>query len=193
MTELLRLHYTTAQSWVSATRATWPSANRLLLDISVRNGRRGRVLGSWCIEASGVLEYRVSDVNGGGLRIYGRGHPTVKQHHDQIENLAFSGAVANRADLMGQLWAAHYDLVDDWIPVERYLAPPEQLLARLARGEGRLTRGPRFLMRCYERVLRRNGLGASRRIVRPASKAAARVLHFGSSFVIARQFTCHER
>jgi hypothetical protein len=111
----------------------------------------------------------LTDADGGGLQLSGGSHPVLRQYTDSVAALRLKGPVANVAPIIGELWAAHVALVDDWIRPERYLGPPKELQARLASHRRTVCRGPAFLVRHYARILARRGVGVS-----VASSAARR-------------------
>ena len=188
MKKLLRSFAANPQSWINVTGASWLGANRLVIHLSLQRGRRGSVVQRWDVEARGVRDVHIVDTNGGGLQLSGARHPAARQYLDEYDVLSFKGPVANVNALVGELYVAHEELVDDWISLDKYL-PSARLLASLfSRNRGRLCRGPRFLLRRYEHVLRGNGLNTARRAVKRSQPRNAHLLHFGASFVVAERF-----
>jgi hypothetical protein len=178
-------------SWVYLSDATWSSNHRFVLRFTVRSQRRGPVVGRWSIRATGVREFSIRDADGGGLQLSGGLHPVLRQYTDSVAALRLESSVVDVAAVVGDLWAAHVALVDDWIHPERYLGQPRELQARLAKRRRTVCRGPAFLVRHYARTLARRGQAvsvASSTQRRPA-RSRPRLLHFGSSFVVANSFT----
>ena len=155
----------------------------LIVSLAVRKGKTGQRLGSWEIRCRGVRELQISDLSGGGIRLYASGHPAANQFVSPMVRLSCAtGDHTVRA--LGTLAAAHLAATDDWIPVERYLPLGSCANGRVA------VRAPAFLARVYVRALRKAGFGVrlSPRQSPPRSRKHPRVLHLGNSFVIADAF-----
>jgi hypothetical protein len=141
------------------------------------------------VTATGLREYHIENVDGGGLRLSGVSHPVVRQHLDVRGSLRFRGVTKSADHLACEIWAAHVKAVDDWIPPDRYLPSIPTLAEILAAGRGILCRGPRFLLRQYGTVLKRAGIRVTiATSSRRSSRRRARLLHFGQSFVVAANF-----
>lgn len=188
MKDLLRSYATIPNSWINAVAVSWPATNRLVIHLSLRRGRRGAVLQQWNVEARGLHDFHIVDVNGGGLSLTGGSHPAVRQYVDKHEALHFKGRCVNTDAIIGELWIAHTKAVDDWIRVDRYLPSGRQMAKLFSRNHGRLCSGPRFLVKRYEEVLRRNNVSTTRKPIKTSTSHRPRLLHFGASFVIAEQF-----
>jgi hypothetical protein len=188
MNKLLRSFAAIPQSWVSVTGVSWLAANRLVIHLSVQRGRRGPVVQRWDVEARGVRDVHIVDTNGGGLQLSGVRHPAARQYADEYEALSFKGPVANVNALIGELWVAHSETVGDWISLDKYLPSARQLAKLFSRNRGRVCRGPKFLLRRYEQVLRHNELSTVRRSVRRSRSRRAQLLHFGASHIVAERF-----
>jgi hypothetical protein len=81
--------------------------------------------------------------------------------------------------------------VDDWIPFDRYLGAADSLVDRLTSARSWQFSAPRFLSRVYARVLKDLGIRVQ---VLPnlgarSSSTRLRVLHFGESYIVAKDFT----
>src|SRR5271166_5142473 len=111
----------------------------LELSICVHKGRRGRPVEAWRIKCLGVLEFQISDVDGGGLALYSGTNPAARQFVARQVVLRWSGGDATSA--IGAICQAHTDAVDDWIPMDRYLD------IRAIADQKFVCRGPVFLMR----------------------------------------------
>jgi hypothetical protein len=125
----------------------------------------------------------VSDLDGGGIRLYASSHPVAKQYSAPIATLQWKPN-GRGAEALGTLLTAHTRLLDDWVPFERYTSP-RRIEASLV-----IWRGPDFVMRAYARALR--GMGLHTKIVlKQARRRASRLkcLHFGSSYVVGNRVT----
>ena len=91
MRQLLRSIYAKPKAWVRLLGVSFPKRSVLLLHLSLDASRGGRSLGTWKVEATGLLEYHISDSNGGGLRLSNRHHPAARQYTDSVESLRFEG------------------------------------------------------------------------------------------------------
>ena len=152
------------------------------LTLVLLKGRRGGVVGSWRVRCRGVRELHITDLNGGGIRIYQATHPAARQYSARRVRLKWCPG-GRGAEALGVLLSAHRKMVDDWVPFDRYTAP-------FPAGASVVTwRGPDFIMRAYERSLRRLGLQAE---VLPQRQQRSgprlRCLHFGDSFIVAASF-----
>jgi hypothetical protein len=171
--------------WVSV-ESVASSRRRLDLALVVRRGGRGRVLARWMFRCVGVREVKLSDIDGGGLRLYSRDHPVVRQYTDRRASLRLSTGT-DHAEALGVLYEAHVAAVDDWIPFDRYCP------ASARKGVALVLRGPAFLLRRYAAALRRVGHRPAV-VVRPKSVRSEnpQALHFGSSYVVAARFVATE-
>jgi hypothetical protein len=155
----------------------------VVLSLALRDGKGGQWISGWDVSCIGVREISVSDLDGGGIRLYGSSHPAAKQYATRTAQLRCRPD-AKRSAILGALAAAHVATVDDWIPVDRYL--PMQAAAK----GNVLVRAPDFLVRAYAKAL--NKLGVVARVSGVARKGhrkpAPRVLHLGNSFVVADRF-----
>jgi hypothetical protein len=158
-------------------------AGGLEIEFSVLAGRNGRPTSKFALACKGVLEASFSDLGLGGLRLYSPDHPAARQYAARKATLRWSPG-EQPIDVLGALVRAHTTAVDDWIPVERYLS--DQFSER----RQPMCQGPEFLLKVYAQTLRALGLRC-RVTVRPrpvAARKRPRVLHFGASFVVAREF-----
>jgi hypothetical protein len=169
-------------SWVRAESVSYLTKG-IELRFVVLSGRRGRPIARWRITCNGVRELCISDLDGGGIRLYPSSHPAAKQYSADSMELQWTPS-GRAAEALGALLTAHERLLDDWVPFERYTSPvPRQ--ATVVRW-----RGPDFVMRTYGRALRKLGL-STKLLPRQARRRAAgvRCLHFGDSFVVSERFT----
>jgi hypothetical protein len=132
----------------------------------------------------GVREVNISDFDGGGFAIYSSKSAAARQYTAAQAELRWPES-ANQAVVLGTLYQAHVAEVDDWIPFERYA--PVNPYTRIAER----CIGPAFLLKSYARRLKADGIEGrvTLKKSRVASKSRLRVIHFGSSFVVAERFT----
>jgi len=156
----------------------------LELCIAVHKTRRGRKVETWRIRCLRVREFKIEDVDGGGFDIYATTHPAARQFVAPQASLRWTGSDDKVIETVGAIYHAHVDTVDDWISFDRYLE------ARLISGK-KFVRGPAFLLRSYAKALRAIGMKTqltSRKNKGRVKMARPKVLHFGSSSVVADQF-----
>ena len=154
----------------------------LELFIAVHKGRRGRRVDAWRIRCLGIRDFQITDFDGGGLAIYPSTHPAARQYVARQARIRWSGCDHDEA-ILGVLCLAHREAVDDWIPIDRYID-----IRDISEKEF-VCQGPDFLMRVYAKALR--ALGAQVQVTllrRKAETGRPKVLHFGSSAVIAARF-----
>jgi hypothetical protein len=165
--------------------AQWSETLRLTLRFQLDDGESRS---TWRLRFDGVLEYKLADVFRCGLNIWHEDHPAIDQYTQQHEYLHFAGVAADPDRVVGQLWAAHRKLVDDWIPFECYLegGPLRELLAS---SSGLLATGPTFIVEKYAEVLSANGCQPIRKVVRAPRVRRASLAHFGESYVIAEEIS----
>jgi hypothetical protein len=172
------------QGWVRVLTMAW-RASALEVVIAIDERRSGRMRECWKVTCKKVREYKITDVNGGGLALYDQSHPLVRQHSDEVATLRFSGRAAQPAAVLGRLLCAHGQVSDDWISFDTYSGEPEALLRSLENGSGKLATGPRFLLEAYAQVLRESGLRPNLRTSREGRRGKLVALHFGNSCLVA--------
>ncbi len=159
-------------------------SNGLELCFGIHKGKSGRKTDSWSVTCLGVRELHVTDLDGGGLRLYSNTHPAARQYSARTVELRWTG-ISDQTAAIGALYGAHTDLTDDWIPFDRYAD-----IRAISSGKF-ICRGPDALMRAYAKALRAKG-GRVKVTIRGTSKAKLarpKVLHFGESFVISDAFS----
>lgn len=151
------------------------------ISFGIYASRRGRKNITYLVACEGVREIKLSDFDGGGIRLYPRTHPAARQFGIQAK-LQWP----SRVDLgvnVGALYTAHEKLVGDWIPFERFAEIRQTKTARHCLG-------PLFLLRAYARELKSSGEEATVRSLGKSNvKLLPRVLHFGESYVVADRFS----
>ena len=153
----------------------------LELCICIHRGKRGRRAEAWRVRCLGIREFHIADMDGGGLAIYPSTHPAARQYMARQVELRWSGG-EDYSTVLGALYQAHMDAVDDWIPIDRYID-----IRRISVHKA-TCRGPDFLMRAYARALRRLGLQPKLAVRKNRKKrkiVGPRVLHFGDSSIVA--------
>jgi hypothetical protein len=159
----------------------------LVLSLVLRKGKMGRRLGEWRVHCRGVREFHISDPTGGGIRLYSSGHPAARQYTAPKARLRCRPQ-GSRTDMLAALAAAHLAAVDDWVPIERYLP-----MAQAPNGAF-IVQAPDFLVRAYARALRRLGISVRTSLTRPGkARTRPKVLHLGSSYVVAESFEAQAR
>ncbi len=182
LTKVIRAIQTKPDGWLHV-EAIQKVGTGVVLSLALREGKGGQWISAWDVCCSGVREISVSDLEGGGIGLYGSSHPAARQYATGMAKLRCRPDGKGSA-ILGALASAHVATVDDWIPVDRYL--PMQAGAK---GDF-LVRAPDFLVRAYAKALER--LGVVARVSAVARKGrrspAPRVLHLGDSFVVADRF-----
>ena len=174
--------------WVRMTSCRWIE-DAIELQLEIDEGQGGRPLAHWIVRCFEVGEHMLCDADGGGLQVSGSDHPVVRQHLDPRTSLFFGASPTPGSDVVGGLFSAHRDLVDDWIAFDRYLNLSRPLEELLVSGSGMIATGPRFLLQAYANVLDRAGMEASLVDVAKAQRVPPlHVAHLGESYVVARRF-----
>ena len=152
------------------------------LSFSVHKGRRGRRVDAWRIGAWKIHQASITAMDFGGLALYSSTHPAAREAVARQAEVRWSGA-NDDAVLMGALYKAHTEAVDDWIPFDWYSR------IRAISGGKFAIRGPDFLMRAYAKALR--SIGKQTQVIlrgRNQKTERPRVLHFGDSYIVADTF-----
>ena len=160
------------------------TSKELVLLFGVFKGRSGRRVDAWRIECSEVQEARITEWDGGGIAVYPSKHPAARQYLARQAEVQWTTSTdENEPSLVGALYEAHMDVVDDWIDFNEYSSVQSKTK------NIRTCQGPEFLMRAYAKAIR--FVGKHPKIVlgrRPEIARKLRVLHFGSSHVVAAGF-----
>jgi len=176
------------KSWVRVAQVRY-MPNSLELALTIHKERRGRlIVDAWTIFCLGVREAHITDFDGGGLALYRSTHPAGRQYTARRAVLRWDSR-GDTGKMLGTLYGAHIDAVDDWIAFDRY---GFGTWTRPALTKDKLVlRGPDFLMRAYAKALHANGESPHLRLqpLRKRKPVALRTLHFGDSFVVAAGFT----
>jgi hypothetical protein len=152
------------------------------LSFSVHKGRRGRRIDAWRIRCLEVHEAKITAMDLGGMALYSSTHPAAREAVARQAEVRGGGS-SDQALLMGVLYKAHTETVDDWIPFDWHSS------IKAISGNKFAIRGPDFLMRAYAKALRSIGK-QPQVILRGRNRKASRpkVLHFGESYIVADTF-----
>ncbi|MGC9948834.1 MAG: hypothetical protein ABSF64_20900 [Bryobacteraceae bacterium] len=187
--------YTIPGCWVRAPRIrTIPGG--LEICFAIHKGKRGKKVDDWIVACRGVHETKITDLDGGGLGVYGTSHPAAYQYVARQAELRRPRG-SDELKVLATLFSAHRATVNDWIPFERYVFTDGPwdgrrfpLIFAPGVGDWFVCRGPDFLLRAYAKAL--ESIGEPVRMTlrgRPKSKSLRPgVLHFGSSYVFANEF-----
>lgn len=154
----------------------------LVLSFGIHKGKRGARIEAWRITCIGVHEANITAWDLGGLALYSSTNPAAREHTAPQARLRWSGAV-DEVLLLGALYKAHSEAVDEWIPFESYSS------VKSIPKDGFVCEGPDFLMRAYAKALR--SIGKQPHLIlgrRKGKNLHPRVLHFGTSHVVADKF-----
>src|SRR5262249_21759467 len=94
----------------------------LELCFGIRRGRRGNTIATWVVHCFGVHEAKVTDLDGGGIALYASDHPAARQYTTPWSELRWPRETNQKA-VLGTLYDAHINAVEDWVPFERYVLP----------------------------------------------------------------------
>lgn len=163
----------------------------LELCLGVHRGKRGKTVAAWAVKCLKVHEVKITDLDGGGIALYGPDHPAAKQYATRWRELRWPRD-SNLAEVFTTLYGAHIETTDDWVPFERYVFPnmPYTRGFQSRSGKEYVCRGPDFLIRAYAQALRKKGEIIRVIRLKTGSKRRGRptVLHFGRSYVVAEDF-----
>lgn len=164
---------------------------------SVHQGQRGRWVNRWSVMCRRVHEAKITDMDGGGLSVYASTHPAARQYIARRAELRWP-RTCDEAKVLLALYRAHTEAADDWIPFDRYLSIEtpwtgtsfQPHFAPIS-GNNFVCRGPDFLVRTYAKALETIGerVHLTLRRVQKLKPTQPKVLHFGSSYVVADTFT----
>jgi hypothetical protein len=164
---------------------------------SVHKGRRGKRVDEWIVNCRGVHETSISDFDGGGLLLYPGAHPAAHQYVARRAEVRWP-RTCDEAQVFLALHRAHTKAAGDWIPFDRYLQMETPWAGNSSQphfatvsGSNFVCRGPDFLVRAYAKALKAVGEQATLTLRHvPKSKSTPpKVLHFGTSYVVANAFT----
>jgi hypothetical protein len=183
--------------WLNLISAEWVGDD-LKLNFALKDLSENTIVSNWIVKCIDVLQYIISDAHGGGLNYHDDDHPAIRQYTDPQVMLHFNGKSKSAFQVIAELWSAHRNLADDWIPFVTYLNGSDKLFELLDSGYGLLSSGPKFLIDEYESVLNKNSIGTSRTKESPFKRwvdgqfetinMPLAMIHFGESFIVAKEF-----
>jgi hypothetical protein len=169
---------------VLLTAAVWRTDS---LGLSFRVDHGDNINTSWVVECSGLIEHLITDSNYQvGLNARSSDHPLLDQHTQSRHGLYISVAPSDPDKVVGQLWQAHREAADDWIPFDRFINHELPLRTLLSSGNALISTGPRFLVSAYRAVLENAGCRTSEITAAKPRVSVAQMIHFGESYVIAK-------
>jgi len=116
---------------------------------------------TWQIDCVGVREFLLRTLSFDSLRVESV-HPILLTFNELFAELYFYSSPTNPSELIGELFEGHKELVDDWIPFERFLSQqPGGLPKILSAQSGMLASGPQSIIRKYAGILTRHTVAHS--------------------------------
>lgn len=192
----IRLVSSIPDSWVRVEQVRRMPGG-LEVSFSVHKGQRGKRVDGWSVTCRRVHEAKITDFDGGGLRVYSATHPAARQYVARRAELRWPRN-CDEAKVLLALYRAHTKAADDWIPFDRYLSIEtpwtgtsfQPHFAHIS-GSSFVCRGPDFLVRTYAEALEAIGerVQLTLRRVSKLKPTQPKVLHFGESYVVADAFT----
>jgi hypothetical protein len=164
---------------------------------TIHEGQRGKRTGGWKVTCRGVREAKITDIDGGGLRVYSATHPVARQYVARRAELRWP-RTGDEAKVLLALYRAHTKASDDWIEFDRYLqietpwtGTSFQPHFAPVSGSNFVCRGPDFLIHGYAKALEAIGERVQLTLRRgpKLKQKQPKVLHFGQSYVVADVFT----
>ena len=167
----------------------------------IHKGQRGKRVAGWNVTCRKTHEAKITEMDGGGLRVYSSSHPAARQYAARRAELRWP-LTCNKAEALVALYQAHSKVADDWIPFDQYLfldrawdGSPLLIESGPVPGKNFVCRGPEFLLRAYARALAAIGEEVKLALKGAAKPKAIRpkVLHFGGSYIVADVFSAERQ
>ena len=183
--------------WMRLIQTAWLE-NKLELVFELNVDGNESSIQKWSVVAKNIHEYKIFEAYDCGLNHCIADHVAIRQFTDNRAKLFFNGKATNPEQLLGGLFEAHYDCVDDWIEFDRYININSNLSKLFSDGYGLLADGPLFLLEKYSDVLRAQGISWS--ITNKSNPSYwengafheysknLEMIHFGGSYVVADEF-----
>jgi hypothetical protein len=180
-------------------RLTSAESNRetLRLSLHITGDEYPDVHQNWQVLCSAVKEHSLSLGNHSDLKLFDD-HVLLWPHLARRTSTSFYGKVENPLAVIGALYERHKELVDEWLPFDRFLNSDIGLPELISGGFGMLAEGPEPLVLAYEEVMRAHGFSTSHLDpTKPVywgghewigQTTAAFVLILDDSYVVAEQF-----
>ncbi len=173
--------------WVSLSEARWHEG-RLALVFSVASGQGGDVRSAWTVSCEDVLEFSISEADGGGVNFYVEGHPAIGRYSEPVGHVNLNLPVESPFEAVGVLAVAHEEASNGWIEPSEIFGSWIELVENLESGNDRVASGPKSLIDAYVRALDEIGVRTNVVYQSVVPSSAPCLLHFGSSFVAAGTF-----
>jgi hypothetical protein len=87
-------------------------------------------------------------------------HILLKEYFESEFRLGFRGKADKPALVVGELYRAHFEIAENWIPFNSYLNDLE-VTRLIEEGFGTLAVGPKTFINLYDSILQRNGISTS--------------------------------
>lgn len=151
----------------------------------------------WKVECKDFIQRRICDNFFSSFDIFEE-HVLLWEYNQPTADLYFKGTTENVSGLIGELYLKHLNITQDWIPSTEYFNDLVDIKDLIMSGYGLLANGPLKIIQRYSEVLSKFNIIPSiisNGIVRYWDGASwvngpepYRVLVFGSSYVIAKEF-----
>jgi hypothetical protein len=167
------------------------------VSFGIHQGQRGKKVERWIVSCRKVHEAKIMELDVGGLAVYSSSHPAARQYAARHAELRWP-LDCDKAEALVALYRAHLEVAGDWIPFDQYLfldkawdGSPLVLRPGPVSGKKFVCRGPEYLLKAYAKALEASGVEAKMTVKNTAGPKLIRpkVLHFGSSYVVADVFT----
>jgi hypothetical protein len=84
----------------------------LELCLGIHHDKRGKTVAAWAVKCLGVHEVKITDLNGGGIALYGSDHPAAKQYAARWSELRWPRD-SNLPAVFTTLYGTHIETTDD--------------------------------------------------------------------------------
>ena len=170
-----------------------PSQGSAVLELLLARSDRPRAdVRRWCIQAQGVLEFKVVSHEVESIELLQR-HPLLWTYDQDEAELYFQGQPVDVHATIGRLYAANAVAGRGWIAFGAVVNDHMPLHALLASGSGLLAKGPLTVISAYQEVLEAEGLRCSAlnrgSLSTLGAAAGPQVLILGRSYIIATEFS----
>lgn len=88
-------------------------------------------------------------------------HILLKEYSESEFRLGFRGIADNPALVVGELYRAHFEIAENWIPFNSYLNQEVEVTRLIEEGFGTLAVGPHTFISLYDTILQGNGISTS--------------------------------
>jgi hypothetical protein len=130
-----------------------------------------------------VIEYLITDVNGGGINILnGNEHLALKQYLDDYYMLRIN-TKSDFNKILYELYKIHTKKFSDWIPFEKYFIVKN--LFGKSNINIKIYNGPEFIIREYIKIFDKNKIEYKLEKTKFNKYLNVSMVHFGESYIIA--------